>query len=311
MRRSMVVIGSIFVMFLVIGLRAHTEKGMYVFSEFWNSQPDGSYTLRDRRISFDKTGNTVHARVQHGDNSFLVQLTLEDDRWLAVLEDSSELDIQRESLLLIESGGMIQGDTYELTLRGMMPELMFEGLRGEEVYPFFDEDGKEMGEMRSLVSESGKVLDFQEVWHDHPERSTEKRREVLLHEGVVISSADYDRGLFINASGEYLINPEVLFFIPWGNRLVAKNVAAGALIRMITRLPEARGNAGMALVYALLYIMGAAVFLWPQKMAFLGSRWRFQTEPELSDSGEMMERIGGILMMGCAIFLLFYPLFYR
>lgn len=309
MRRSMVVIGIIFVLFLMIGFRAHTEKGLYVFSEFWHSQSDGSYTLRDRRISFEKTGDTVYADVRQGDDSFPVRLTMADECWLAAFEDESELEIQRESLLLFESGGMIQGDTYELTVRGTMPELVFEGLRGEEVYPFFDEEGRELGETRSLVSESGKVLDFREIWHDHPERSTEERREVLLHEDAVISSHDYDHGLFINTSGEYLINPEKLFFMPWGNRLVAKNVAAGALISMFTRQPEARGNAGMLFVYALLYGMGAAVYLWPQKMAFLGSRWRFQTEPELSDDGVMFEKLGGIVLMICSVIFLFYPLF--
>ncbi len=310
MRRSMMVIGGIFLLFLVIGLRVHTQRGMYVFSEFWHSQPDGSYTLRDNRIAFSEADNGVQASLWQGDACMTVSLMPEGEGVRAVFDDGSEVIIQQESLLLIESNAMIQGDAFEMVFRdAQLPQLIFEGLRGEEVYPFYDEEGRELGESRSLISESGKLLEFREVWHEHPERGAAKRRVVLLQDGAVISSRDYDQGLFINEAGDYLINPEALFFIPWGSRMVGKNVVAGALIRMMTQPPASRGYWAMTLVYAALYIMGAAVFLWPEKMAFLGSRWRYQTEPELSDEGIMMEKAGGILMMAGAVFVLFYPFF--
>lgn len=310
MRRSMVVIGSIFVLFLVIGLRAHTQRGMYVFSEFWKSQADGSYVLWDSQISFSRTKDAVHASFRQGDASITVKLTPEGEGWRAAFDDGSEVSFQQESMLLIESNAMIHGEDFELVLRDVqLPQLVFEGLRGEEVYPFYDEEGREIGETHSLISESGKVLEFREVWHEYPERGAAKRREVLLQAGSTISSRDYDQGLFVNAEGDYLLNPEVLFFIPWGNRMVGKNVVAGALIRMMTQPPAVRGHWVVSLIYAALYMMGAAVYLWPEKMAFLGSRWRYQTEPELSDDGIVMEKAGGVLMMAGAIFVLFYPFF--
>jgi len=44
------------------------------------------------------------------------------------------------------------------------------------------------------------------------------------------------------------------------------------------------GHIAMVLVGALIYVIGAVTFLFPEKMYFLGSRWRYKNA-ELSDDG--------------------------
>ena len=63
-----------------------------------------------------------------------------------------------------------------------------------------------------------------------------------------------------------------------------------------------------ALVGALLYVVGAAAFLWPEQTYFLGSRWRFNVA-ELSEDGKLMQKAGGVITMLGSIILMFYPLF--
>lgn len=71
---------------------------------------------------------------------------------------------------------------------------------------------------------------------------------------------------------------------------------------------EPFGSIAVVLAGLLVYLLGAAQFLWPEKMFFLFSRWRYQ-HAELSDDGIMAEKIGAILIMLCAIVILFTPLF--
>ena len=56
------------------------------------------------------------------------------------------------------------------------------------------------------------------------------------------------------------------------------------------------GHIAMVLVGALIYVIGAVTFLFPEKMYFLGSRWRYKNA-ELSDDGIMMQQFGAVICM--------------
>ena len=58
-------------------------------------------------------------------------------------------------------------------------------------------------------------------------------------------------------------------------------------------------------MFVFVYLAGAALFLWPERIAFFGSRWMYRSEPELSDAGLMWEQFGGLLLMGAAVVTLF------
>ena len=89
---------------------------------------------------------------------------------------------------------------------------------------------------------------------------------------------------------------------------IGRGALANALCRMDIDATEPRGSAAVPLVGALLYVVGAAAFLWPEQTYFFGSRWRFNVA-ELSDDGKLMQKAGGVITMLGSIVLMFYPLF--
>ena len=89
---------------------------------------------------------------------------------------------------------------------------------------------------------------------------------------------------------------------------IGRGALADALCRMDTNATEPRGSAAVPFVGALLYVVGAAAFLWPEQTYFFGSRWRFNVA-ELSDDGKLMQKAGGVITMLGSIVLMFYPLF--
>lgn len=89
---------------------------------------------------------------------------------------------------------------------------------------------------------------------------------------------------------------------------IGRGALANALCRMDTNATEPRGSAAVPLGGALLYVVGAAAFLWPEQTYFFGSRWRFNVA-ELSDDGKLMQKAGGVITMLGSIVLMFYPLF--
>lgn len=87
----------------------------------------------------------------------------------------------------------------------------------------------------------------------------------------------------------------------------------GRLTQMLYRMrlgeTDTREGMVMLLCLVLLYPLGAAHFLYPDKMALLFKRW-YYASPELSDAGRRWERIGGVVMMAGGVILGFLPLLF-
>ena len=104
------------------------------------------------------------------------------------------------------------------------------------------------------------------------------------------------------------MNPNRLFMISDGQGNISKSGLLQALVKVAEGEVEQRGHLSLAAAYIFFYALGTAVLLWPEKMAFLGNRWRFRYEPELSDEGLVMEMLGGVVIIGMAVVTLFLPL---
>ena len=81
-----------------------------------------------------------------------------------------------------------------------------------------------------------------------------------------------------------------------------------ALVKVTKGEVEQRGHMSLVVAYTFFYALGTAILLWPEKMAFLGNRWRYRYEPELSDDGLVMELLGGVIVICMAVVTLFLPL---
>jgi len=75
---------------------------------------------------------------------------------------------------------------------------------------------------------------------------------------------------------------------------------AGGLAELLCRLDrgDTESNGDFLLVFfgSLIYIIGALTFLYPDKMYFMGSRWKYK-QAELSDDGRLAQQAGGVVMM--------------
>lgn len=60
----------------------------------------------------------------------------------------------------------------------------------------------------------------------------------------------------------------------------------------------------------LLYLIGAVTFLYPEKVHFFGTRWRYKNA-ELSDDGIMMQMFSAVVMMIMAAIIMMNPALIR
>lgn len=87
-----------------------------------------------------------------------------------------------------------------------------------------------------------------------------------------------------------------------------KYTIACALCRMDRNELVPFGSGWVMLLGAAIYIFGMLNILYPEKMHFLGNRWRYENA-ELSDAGYMMQVFGGIVLLIFGVIGLFLPLF--
>lgn len=81
-----------------------------------------------------------------------------------------------------------------------------------------------------------------------------------------------------------------------------RNQVSAALYDMYMGNVIQRGEPGYIILFILLSVVGATVFIWPEEMHRWGSRWRYD-KLELSYDGIMMEKISGVIGMIAGVLL--------
>lgn len=95
-----------------------------------------------------------------------------------------------------------------------------------------------------------------------------------------------------------------------GNERAPVNVytLSNGLYRLYAGTLERRGEPLVILLAALLYGLGLLHLLWPERMFFLFSRWRY-SHAELSDEGRLAQQLGGAVWIAVSVGVLYLPLF--
>ena len=313
MKRKCIILGSIYLFFLVIGIWFNDQRGMNLLSDFWKLEKDGSFTHQDNRIHYVDEHKDGYFEVQFGTDSFTATLKELEDGWYMESSDGWGIKIPTDNYLsvmvAVGNSTIWMGDAQVTIHNSDTMGLVFETAKEDEVNYIYDGEGKErVGESHHLISESGQTISYREIWYDNPEETTPEQRVVTLEDGITISSENDQNTLYVNEQGEYLLNSDSLFMMPYGYGNISRSGLAQALVQVAEGKVEQRGHLSLAVVYTLFYALGTAILLWPEKMAFLGNRWRYRYEPELSDEGLVMEMIGGVIILCVAVVLLFAPL---
>ena len=303
MKKKITILAAIFVVFAILGAWYNLTPGRYFGGDFWTLK-DGAYTywgssVRQTGDSFDVDfgGSQFTAAISETETGCRVDFS---DGW-AVEMDSLSADIG------IRIGGysLIGDATYILTDMEAA-NLRFGRVVDEVREPFYDENGNEIGESFYRVTESGESVGWQEIWYDRPDMSTPEAEIIQLHEGMRFTSADFRQNLYVNEDGEFLMNAQDLTSLRWTDtEWYSRSSLAAFLVRIAGEEPTRRGEIGVVFLYAFIYLLGAAQFLWPEQMAFFGHRWQYRNEPELSDEGLFMMKLGAVIVMIMGIVLMF------
>ena len=101
---------------------------------------------------------------------------------------------------------------------------------------------------------------------------------------------------------------EVIITINGQSSPMSRYAMAAALTRMAFGAVEHQGSVWMALLGAVLYILGAVTYLYPEQAHFFLSRWQYE-HAELSDAGILAERAGAVVAMAGSAVIMFLPIF--
>lgn len=312
MKRKYIILGSVFLFFLVLGIWLNGQKGMNLMSDFWVLKKDGSLTHHDNRILCVDTEDGKGFDIALGETVFTATIEEQEDGWYMESDKGWGLKIPSENYLSVMvgmTGGSIWIGDAQLAIRDMdAMDLNFEAVKEEEKNYMYGEDGKPVGESYHLISESGQTISYKEVWYDNPGFDTPQQSVEVIKNGITLESENHQNKLYVNEKGEYLMNPDRLFMISDGQGYISKAGLLQTLVKVAEGKVEQRGHLSLAAAYIVFYALGTAILLWPEKMAFLGNRWRFRYEPELSDEGLVMEMLGGVVIICMAVVILFLPL---
>ena len=303
MKKKIAILSAIFALFLAIGLWYNLTPGKYLGGDFWLLK-DGAYTRWGDTIR--QNGDMFEMNISGAERT--AKLTETEENYRVDFSDGWAVEIDKQDAgISIRVGSVTFWGDIEYILTDMdKANLRFGRVEEEVSEPFYDESGKAVGESRYYMTESGESVGWREIWYDNPEYSTPEQDTILLQEGIRLTYDDFNHNLFVNENGEYLMNAHDLPSMHWsGNVWYNRSSVASHLINIARGETVRRGQIGGVLLYAFVYLLGAAGFLWPQELAFFGSRWKFQTEPELSEAGLFMAKLGAVLSMAMGVAVLF------
>lgn len=313
MKKSISILVAIGLVFLIIGSVYNFQKGLTLDNDFWRLRRDGRYTHGKDSISYTPDSEGGHFDVILNGESITVDMTQEDDSLYMEFSNGWAVELTKSDLFSIKIGGILLSSDY--TIIPLDFEAM--GCRFEKAAPvvsetFYDENDRRLGQWHTLQTESGEFIDSWEVWDDPegmPEAGTVRRETMVITEGEPLPDYEQFGILYVNAEGEYLMNPNVLFNIENGYENTYRVSIARLLREMATKSADIRGHAACLFMFLLFYCLGAAQWLWPEDVTFFGSRWKFKGDPELSDEGLMFTRFGAACVMIVGIVMLFIPVF--
>lgn len=306
MKKKVIIVSAVFVFFLAIGLWYNLTPGRYFSEDFWRLK-DGAYTAwsgdsirqtSESEFALNFAGKDLTASLSGSDEGYRVDFS---DGWAVELGEAAR------NPLWVEVGGVIfTGETAYVLTDMEAADLRFVPAKREAAEPFYDENGNAVGESRYIELETGESVGWTEVWYDNPEYTTPEQETVVLREGMSLKYEDFHQKLFVNEAGEYLANAADKYMMQTsGNVWRSRSSVAAFLVRIAGEEPGRRGDIAVIFLYAFIYLLGAANFLWPEQLAFFGHRWQYRNEPELSDEGLFMAMLGAIVIMAMAVVILF------
>ena len=309
---------ALYALLITLAIPLHTQKGIEWNEAFYKKTAEGVFSAgKDNQFSFVKTADGLQFDMTVNGLSYQALMTQPDDNcYLFDFTAGWSLKMMGDytSPYMSINGRFtpLFGDVKTQLIITDVNNLSYKFSAYEIVKtPFYGENEQQIGDWFSYQTKAGTNLYSYEKWFDESYSSNEPTF-VTLSNGTVIdlSAANQPQTIYINEQGEALLNADALFYFPndeWDGGF-NKQSYIYLLLHAVNDDVSARGHI-IAFLLSLFYLLGLAQFLFPEEMAFLGSRWQYRYEPELSDVGLAVAKFGGIVVMLIGAGSLFLPLF--
>ncbi len=307
MKRTLAVCIVVGFVILIIGYMFNMQEGLYLNDDFWRRRSDSRYTHGKSSITISKTNEGRHYDIQL--NGCSIPVDVNDDFGLInnkieTISDGWSLE-QTSNIQFSTESAIIESSTeYSLILT----DLDKIGCRFEKADPIITESilnkkGDIIGERFILKSQSGTVIDTWENYTDGSGSSSAPRGKTLIENGSILSannqfSVDSENTnaltynvVYINAQGEYLTNPDVLFCVDIDGNIVRKDVFARFLFLLGEDADYPRGSLSRVIFFITTYIAYMAAIIWPKSSEFVDFFTALQEDGGCSRKGVIASNI--------------------
>ena len=305
----------VFVLLLIAAIPLHLQKGFSWNNDFWRQTADHAYQKnKNNFFAFSPTddGAVFDVTIFGKPYSLTMQKT-GDDIYRFDSTDGWAMEVDKGLFFSYEVNGVVfsAGTDTLIVTDASHPVYQFAPCHTEVSF-FYDEKGGVLGEHVDVITNTGYYIASYETWYDRPEMSTTLPEPIPFETGLRIFADSIRQTLYVNEQGEYLINGEnLLMFEVDDYTRQSKSNYLRMLLHATENKAARRGHAFCFLLAVPCYLWGLAMLIWPEKLAFLGSRWQYRNEPELSDAGYFSMQLSAGILMLLSIVLLYLPYFRR
>lgn len=307
---------ALYALLIALAIPMHTQKGIEWNEKFYKKTAEGVFSAgKENQFSFVNAADGLQFDMIINGLSYQALMTQPDDNcYLFDFSDGWSLrmtgDYASPYMSINDSFIPLFGDveTQLIITDVENPAYQFAAYEIEKA-PFYGENEQQLGEWYIYQTKDGTHLYGYEKWFDGSYSSSEPTFVMLSNGTAIDLHVNDSQTIYVNEQGEALLNADALFSFPgdeWSGDF-NKYSYISLLLRAVNDDISARGHF-VCFLMSLFYFLGLAQFLFPEELAFFGSRWQYRYEPELSDEGMIMAKLGGILIMLLSAGMLFAPL---
>lgn len=130
---------------------------------------------------------------------------------------------------------------------------------------------------------------------------------VTFEDGTVVEGIWFADGMLVDEEGLPLYWGIAVFTDMQDRVRVSNEELSEVLCKLDLGMTHKNGSISAIICGSFVYLIGALVYLYPEEMYFLGSRWRYKNA-ELSYDGILVQKFGGILCIVMALILMVNPM---
>ena len=308
-KKTIVILLCALILLPVFALPIHLQTGFSWNYDFWKLTSENTYVAnRKNTFRFLQSDSETHFDVTLNGKSIHLQMTETGENQYRFDGDGWAMEITDTPFASVRINGTFysMGDETLIVTNAQSPVYHFAPCHFETSY-FENEEGKRLGEHIDLVTDTSYYISSYEIWYEQPEMSSFLPEPILFNEGLRITN---DRALYVNEQGEYLTNAQYLFMLETSpDSYCSKADLLRFLLKATKASPPLRGDLICFVFYFVFCLIGLCMLIWPEQLAFFGSRWIYRHEPELSDMGLLSMYISAGVIILVGIVLLYLPLF--